>query len=95
MFHFEQEAAIAADREDLYQLVTMRFGNVPSSVLEAIYHIEDYATIERLILVAANAPTLSTFIEELQEGNDSFKIVGERFNPIEQFADQGDAYGGK
>lgn len=90
MFQFEQEATLAADREDLYQLVKMRFGDVSPSILEALYQLDDYATIERLILVAANAPTLSTFVEELNQGEDSFRIVGERFNPIQQISKQGD-----
>ncbi|RCW67024.1 hypothetical protein [Saliterribacillus persicus] len=90
MFQYEEEAAIGEDREDLIQLLTMRFGSMPPNVLEAIYQLNEFETIERLILVAANAPTLKTFLEELQEGQGNFKIVGERFNPIEYIQKSGD-----
>ncbi|WP_138417517.1 hypothetical protein [Aquibacillus sediminis] len=91
MFLFEQEAEIGQDREDLIQLVTMRFGSISPELMEKIYSLDDFETIERLILVAANAPTLKTFVEELTEGEGTFKIVGERFNPIED--QQGDSDG--
>ncbi|SER64168.1 hypothetical protein SAMN04487944_107110 [Gracilibacillus ureilyticus] len=90
MFLFEQEAQIGDDRQDLLEILRMRFGAIPPSLEEQLYQLQDYATLERLILVAANAPTLQVFIEEVNEGNDSFKIVGDRFNPLQQLYEKGD-----
>ena len=93
MFLFEEEAEIGQDREDLIQLLTMRFGSISPELLEAIYQLDDFETIERLILVAANTHKLETFVEELEQGEGSFKIVGERFNPIENLKHKGDIHG--
>lgn len=94
MFIFEEEAEIGQDREDLIQLLNMRFGSAVSpEILETIYQLNDFETIERLILVAANAPAFEVFLEELEEGQGSFKIVGERFNPIDMVRKSGDDLG--
>ncbi|WP_186577038.1 hypothetical protein [Aquibacillus kalidii] len=93
MFIFEEESAIGQDREDLIELLKMRFGSeVSPELLETIYQLNSFETIERLILVAANAPNLAIFTEELLEGDGNFKIVGERFNPIETIQIIGDKY---
>jgi len=81
MFSMENEAMLIEDREDLIGILRMRFGSISGEMIEKIYNINDNNTIERLILVAANAPTFEIFIEELKEGNWAFKITGERFNP--------------
>jgi hypothetical protein len=83
MFQFENEAGFVDDREDLIQVLKMRFGDIPPGIVEKIYGMNELDTLERLILVAANAPTLKVFLEEMEEGEGSFRIVGERFNPIE------------
>ena len=81
MFLFEEEADMVQDREDLLSILRMRFGEMSPEVVQSIYEINDLNTIERLILVAANAPTSKVFLEELQE-EGSFRIVGERVNPL-------------
>ncbi|SHF54968.1 hypothetical protein [Ornithinibacillus halophilus] len=89
MFLYEDEADFVQDREDLIHVLRMRFGDIAPGIVENIYEIDDLEALERLILVAANAPTLRIFIEELEAGNDSFKLVGERFNPIENMDEGG------
>ncbi|HLR61690.1 MAG TPA: hypothetical protein VK097_04535 [Lentibacillus sp.] len=93
MFQYQREAAIEEDREDLIGLLKMRFESLEPEVIEAIYQLDDFETIERLILVGANAPDFKTFLEELEEGKGTFKIVGERFNPLENMPENGDADG--
>lgn len=84
MFFFEEEAHLVDDREDLITVLKIRFGELPTHLTEAVYNISDLQTLERLILVAANAPDIHVFIEELEEGEGAFKLTGERFNPIRQ-----------
>lgn len=93
MFPFENDAMLVQDREDLIALLRIRFGSPPPKVIEVIYEIDQLDTLERLILTAANAPRFGIFLEELQAGNDSFKILGERFNPIEDSSDKGGSNG--
>jgi len=90
MFFYEQEAQIGEDRQDLIEILHMRFGTLPPKVEERLYQLDDFETIERLILVAANAPTLQVFFEELKEGTEAFKLVGERFNPLQSLSREGD-----
>lgn len=87
MFSFEKEADFVEDREDLIAILKMRFSYIAPGVISAIYEISELDTLERLILVAANAPNLKVFLEELEEGSGNFRILGERFNPIEQLND--------
>lgn len=93
LFEFENEAGFVQDREDLIGLLKMRFGPIQTGVIEAIYQVTSLDDLERLILVAANAPTLKIFLEELEEGQGSFRILGERFNPIETTTERGDMGG--
>lgn len=83
MFQFEENADFVQDREDLISVLRMRFGDINPGVIESIYELNDLDSLERLILVAANAPSLKIFLEELEEGEGSFRIMGERFNPID------------
>lgn len=83
MFQFEQNADIVGDKEDLLTILRMRFGDINPGVIETIYDLDELESLERLILVAVNAPTLKIFLEELGEGPGSFRIMGERFNPID------------
>lgn len=71
------------DREDLLAILKMRFGEIPPKLVEDIYAVEEYDTLERLILVASNAPALKVFLEELEAGTGSFRILGDRFNPVD------------
>lgn len=91
MFFYERELEIGQDRQDLLEILQMRFGQLPPELEEQLYMIEDYETIDRFILVAANVPTLSLFIEEMNQDKRSFKIVGERFDPIAHFKKEGDS----
>ena len=83
MFVYEDEAMLVQDREDLIAILRMRFGTTSPEIIEAIYKISQLDTLERLIIVAANAQSLGVFLEEMQEGKESFRILGDRFNPIE------------
>ena len=82
-------SALEVDREDLLGLLTMRFGNPTQAVEDKINSIEDVSTLERLILVAANVSTWKGFLEELQGGPESFRIVGSMYDPLAS-ADRGD-----
>ncbi|MDC3413513.1 hypothetical protein NC797_17640 [Aquibacillus sp. 3ASR75-11] len=83
MFSFEEEAGLMQDREDLIEVLRMRFGSISPDIIESIYEISQLEKIERLILVAANTPELEMVLEEMQEGAGSFRITGNRFNPID------------
>ncbi|MGM8216478.1 hypothetical protein ACLIA0_12985 [Bacillaceae bacterium W0354] len=93
MFLFEEESVLVQDREDLLQVLRMRFGDIAPGVIEKIYQINKLDSLERLILVAANAPSYKVFLEELEAGDDSFKLVGDRFNPIDSMSEGGDLNG--
>ncbi|HLS10006.1 hypothetical protein [Lentibacillus sp.] len=95
MFLFEDEANIVQDREDLLSILKMRFGEIPPKIIESIYDVKSYETLERLILVASNVPSLKIFLEELEEGEGSFRILGDRFNPIEAQHGEGGTDGEK
>lgn len=82
MFSFESSAMLVDDREDLIALLRMRFGKISGDLIKEIYDIDDINTLERLILSAANAANWNIFIEEFQSGNDSFRLVGDDFNPL-------------
>lgn len=82
MFSFEKESQLVEDREDLIAVLRMRFGTVPGEMIEKIYEISDGNILQRLILAAANAHSYSVFLEELQAGEGSFRLVGEEFNPL-------------
>jgi hypothetical protein len=60
----------------------MRFGSLPYEMIRDIYDIGDMNTLQRLILSAANAANWSTFLEEFYQGRDSFRLLGENFNPL-------------
>jgi hypothetical protein len=80
--HSLEKMLLENDRQDLLELLLIRYGDVPLSVTEAIGTISDTNTLQRLILAAANAASWSVFIEELHSGEGSFKLVGERFSPF-------------
>lgn len=78
----EEEMFLRQDREDLREILTMRFGDIPEDVNTQIEHITDLNQLQRLILVACNSLDLRVFTEELGEPDQSFKLTGERFNPL-------------
>ncbi|MEH7075925.1 hypothetical protein [Neobacillus drentensis] len=82
MFSFENDPLLVEDREDLIAVLRIRFGVISGELIQAIYEIDEMNTLQRLILAAANAPNWQIFIEELQSGKDSFRLLGEEFNPL-------------
>ena len=82
MFSFENDPLLIDDREDLIAVLRMRFGAISGAMIQGIYEIDDMNTLQRLILAAANAPNWQIFLEEFQSGNDSFRLLGEEFNPL-------------
>lgn len=82
MFSFETDSLLVDDREDLIAVLRMRFGFLPGEIIEKIYDINDYGTLQRLILAAANAANWEIFQKELHAGEESFRLLGEEFNPI-------------
>jgi len=90
MFSFEEEAELVEDKEDLIAVLRMRFGKISPEMIDHIYTLNDLDTLERLILAAANAPDLSIFQEELEAGEGSFRLVGDRFNPLLNHMERGE-----
>ena len=82
MFSFESDALLVDDREDLIAVLRMRFGSLSGEIIEKIYEINEYGILQRLILAAANAANWHIFEEELLASKDSFRILGEEFNPL-------------
>ncbi|MDQ0229963.1 hypothetical protein [Metabacillus malikii] len=82
MFSLENDTMLINDREDLIAVLRMRFGAISGDIIEKIYAIDDFSTLQRLILAAANANSWHTFLSELDAGDNSFRIVGDTFNPL-------------
>lgn len=95
MFSFETDALLVDDREDLIAVLQMRFGNITGEFIEEIYEIDDMNTLQRLILSAANAANWNFFLEEFNAGRDSFRLVGENFNPLRDLLKERDGIDGK
>lgn len=76
-----RHAFLRGDREDLLTVLALRFGAVPESVQALIVACDDAATLERLILVAANVPDWGSFVRELDAGPHAFKLVGASYEP--------------
>lgn len=96
MFSFEKDGLVVDDREDLIAVLQMRFGHVTGQLIEKIYEINDMNTLQRLILSAANASSWNIFLEEFGAGSNSFKLLGENFNPLgEKLKGRGAISGGK
>lgn len=85
LFSFQTDALLVDDREDLIAVLQMRFGTIPGEMIEQIYKINDMNTLQRLILSAANAANWDVFLEDFNVAKDSFRILGESFNPIRDF----------
>ena len=89
MSTLEEKDMLVQDQADVLEILRMRFSDVPEEVVTKITSIEQLDILQRLILVAANATDWPTFLEELQEGGDSFRLLGERFDPINHNAKEG------
>ncbi|MDP4103839.1 MAG: hypothetical protein Q8935_02705 [Bacillota bacterium] len=95
MFSFESDAFLVDDREDLINVLQMRFGGINGAIIERIYEIDDMNTLQHLILAAANAVSWDVFVEELSAGERSFRILGENFNPLGEFVERRGDINGK
>jgi hypothetical protein len=83
LLQFENDTMLVDDREDLIAVLRMRFGQISGEIIEKIYDINDMNSLQRLIIAAANASKWEVFRAELYSGEDSFKLLGEEFNPLE------------
>lgn len=77
-----RQAALETDKQDLIGILKQRFGFVTDEVVEKINEITDLNRMDKLFIVAVNAADWDVFVTELTEGKDSFKIIGEEFNPL-------------
>lgn len=77
-----EESFMQQDREDLLAILNMRFGEITADVLQMIEEQNDLNILQRLILVASNAPVIDVFLEEIREGDQAYKLTGERYNPM-------------
>ncbi|MEX1029484.1 MAG: hypothetical protein WDZ91_05485 [Paenibacillaceae bacterium] len=89
MASLDEKDMLAQDQEDVLEILRMRFEVIPEEVVVKITSIQKLDELQRLILVAANATDWSIFLEELQEGEDSFRLLGQRFDPIDHNAKKG------
>ncbi len=78
------ERTAQLDREDLLAVLEMRFGAVPPEISRRLGELRESDLLQRLILVAANVPDWETFLNELEAQGESFRLVGEDFNPLAQ-----------
>ena len=78
----DEQHMIAMDREDVIEVIRMRFGHLSEEAAEQLNQITRPEAMQRLILVAANATNIDVFMEELRAGADSFKMLGDRFDPL-------------
>ena len=76
-----QRALLQADRDDLLEVLTIRFGAVPEDMRARIAVCNNQETLERLILVAANVPDWATFLKDFDAGPNAFKMVGASYEP--------------
>ena len=77
-----EKLMLKQDLEDLLALLEMRFGTIPPDVYAEIGRIDKLDTMQRLILVAANAADWNVFVQELKAGDGAFKLVGDHLSPI-------------
>lgn len=70
------------DREDLLAVIAMRFGTAPEAVRERIMACQESATLQRWLLVAANASRWEVLLEELEAGTQAFRLIGPRYQPV-------------
>lgn len=85
---YEQDM-LNQDRDDVIEVLRIRFHNIPEEIVDSINNIQQLEVLQRLVLVAANAADWNVFLEELQEGEASFRLLGERFDPIDHDSKKG------
>lgn len=95
MFLYEEENMLFDDREDLIALLQMRFGKLSGELIEKIYEIKEMNTLQRLILLAANAADWPVFLEEFYAVKDSFQLADETFTPLIDWLKGRDGIDGK
>lgn len=71
-----------SEKEDLLGLIHMRFGKVPNHIRHKIMAIQNLDVLDRLFLITVNAANWDVFKAELDEGKNSFKMVGDGFDPL-------------
>jgi len=76
-----QRAMLQADRDDLLEVLSLRFGVVPEAMRARIAVCNNPETLERWILVAANVPDWNTFLNDFDAGPNAFKMVGANYEP--------------
>jgi len=76
------------EKEDLLGLLHMRFGQISDDIHQKIFAIDDLDVLDRLFLIAVNAANWDVFETELNEGRDSFKMVGDGFDPLAEHKDK-------
>lgn len=76
------------EKEDLLGLLHMRFGQISDEVHQKIFSIKDLDVLDRLFLIAVNSANWDVFEAELNEGKNSFKMVGDGFNPLAERRDE-------
>jgi hypothetical protein len=89
MFAANDEEMLALDQADVLEILRMRFHTIPAEIVNKIKAIRQLDVLQRLILVAANAADWQVFLEELREGETSFRLLGERFDPTEHTTRRG------
>jgi hypothetical protein len=86
-----RNAALESDKKDLVGILHDRFGHMTEGVKQKILEVQDLDVMDRLFVVAVNAANWEIFVKELYEGKDSFKIIGEDFNPLAEIQKKKDA----
>lgn len=62
------------DVDDLLEVLARRFGPPSRDLVAAVRALTDVQQIDRLILVAANAPDLDVFRQEMAYGSRAFRV---------------------
>jgi hypothetical protein len=78
----QRDAFLQIDREDLLAVIAMRFGAVPETVRERILACQESTTVQRWLLVAANAASWDVLLEDLAAGTQAFRLIGPRYQPV-------------
>lgn len=78
----QRDDFLQIDREDLLAVIAMRFGTVPEAVRERITACRESATLQRWLLVAVNASRWEVLLEELAAGQQAFRLIGPRYQPV-------------
>ncbi|MCY0885087.1 MAG: hypothetical protein OWV35_04300 [Firmicutes bacterium] len=60
----------------MLEVLQRRFGRIPEDLVRQVLGLAEPDVIDRLILVAANAPSLDRFRRELEAGPQTFRLPG-------------------